>query len=228
MKEIIELYKERYPFQDFYPKAYSLIKNNKFISNALFETDNFKLKNELIDTKTGDIRVDLPIWIGNLNAKNKILFLGLEPRDTDKKYNIEKNQKFVFGSPFGIEFWNEKNKYYKTFKNTIENSNNFCYFTDVVKSYEVKETKGEADKIARKYFWEKAAENNNIKFLSKEISILNPTYIIGLGNDSFNFLNKHFGEKYNVVKVIHPAAHPQKGINAFEIASQQLYKITNQ
>lgn len=227
MKEIIELYKERYPFQDFYPKAYSLIKNNKFISNVLFETDNFEFKNEQIDTTNGDIRVDLPIQIGNLNAKNRILFLGLEPRDTDKKYNIEKNQKFVFGTPFGIEFWNDKNKYYKTFKKTIENGDNFCYFTDVVKSYEVKKTKGEADKYARKNFWKKAAENDNIDFLNKEISILNPTLIIGLGNDSFNFLNNHFGKKFNVKKVIHPAAHPQNGKNAFEIASQKLCEIIN-
>ena len=67
-----------------------------------------------------------------------------------------------------------------------------------------------------------------VYFLTKEISIINPTYIIGLGNDSFNFLNNHFGNKFNVKKVIHPAAHPQNGKNAFEIASQQLCEIINQ
>jgi hypothetical protein len=65
-----------------------------------------------INTEAGDIRVDLPIWIGNYDLSIfKIVFMGLEPRDSNNKYNIEKVENFVFGSPFGVELWTETNNF---------------------------------------------------------------------------------------------------------------------
>jgi hypothetical protein len=232
MKEIVELYKSKYKFDKFYTLISLKIFNNKILGNCyLSETKNIDDVFFKYHTKSNDVRIDLPIWFGDpTQYKLKIMVLGREPRDSHSKYNVDINldNNYVFGSPFGIEFWTEKNKYYRSFKNIINNKEILTYFTDVVKKYEVKKSKLESDLIAKANFW-KNAENNleNLELLKKEISIIDPDILVGLGNDSFNFLQKTFGEKYRVVKIVHPNARQDKlsGKNAWDIALEELDKI---
>jgi hypothetical protein len=233
MNDILNLYKSKYKFDSFYDLVSTKILNNRFVS----ENYHFTGKTSLLvpityKAKPSDVRIDLPIWFGEPEkVKLKIMVLGREPRDSHDKYNIEVNEdnRYVFGSPFGIEYWNEKNKYYRSFKSLIRNKEFLTYFTDVVKSYEVKNSKPESDFSAKVNFWSHAdSDLNNLKFLKQEVDLLRPDIIIGLGNDSFNFLNKHFAQNYSVKKVIHPNARQDKhsGKNAWEIAELQINEIT--
>jgi hypothetical protein len=219
--KIKELYKTRYNFQDFYEITTALINQNKLFSNG----SNQSVQKDKIECKNGDIRIDLPISFGSEKATYRLAILGLEPRDSNSKYNIERSGNFVFGTPFGIEYWTEKNKYYRCFEDLLKKEDCYLYFTDVVKEYEVKDSKGAADNNARKTFWSKAATEENISFLKSEFEIVKPTHILALGNDTHNFLNKHFGEK--VVKVIHPNAKQnlQSKENAWDIAKKQINDI---
>jgi hypothetical protein len=226
MEEIKSFYHNRYNFSNFYTITSKLIRNNKLLTSRI-ERIEFPLKLPKINCINGNIRVDLPISIGSEESDYRIAILGLEPRDSNSKFNIERSGKFVFGTPFGIEYWTEKNKYYRCFEELLKRDDCYLYFTDVVKEYEVKSSKGEADVNARKTFWKKAADIENISFLKKELEILNPTHIIALGNDTYTFLYQQFGDK--VIKVVHPNARQniQSKENAWDIAKKQLNVIFN-
>jgi hypothetical protein len=219
--KIKELYKKIYNFQGFYEIATILINQNKLFSNG----SNQSVKKQKIECQNGDIRVDLPISFGLEKATYRLAILGLEPRDSNSKFNINRSGKFVYGTPFGIEYWTDKNKYYRCFEALFQRQDCYLYFTDVVKEYEVKDSKGAADNNARKTFWTKAALEDNITFLKSEFEIIKPTHILALGNDTHAFLKLHFGDK--VVKVIHPNArqNQQTKENAWEIAKKQLNSI---
>lgn len=221
MEEIKSFYHNKYNFSNFYTITSKLIQNNKLLTGRC-ETSELTFKLPKIDCINGDIRVDLPISIGSEESSYRIAILGLEPRDSNSKFNIERTNKFVFGTPFGIENWAETNKYYKCFEDLLKRDDCYLYFTDVVKEYEVKETKGVADNHARKSFWSKAANLENIYFLKTEFEIIKPTHILALGNDTFTFLNQHFGNK--VTKVVHPNArqNPITKQNAWDLAKSQI------
>jgi hypothetical protein len=110
--EIELLYKSRYDFELFYDKVHALFNKNK-----IFLSKKDKINNNYTNIlcSLGDIRVDLPISIGDKNSKYRIVILGLEPRDSNSKFNIEKHGKHVFGTPFGIEHWDEKKQIFKMF-----------------------------------------------------------------------------------------------------------------
>jgi hypothetical protein len=232
MKKILELYQLKYKYNSFYKVATNKILENNLIKNN-FDMGFEKSKDSNINytAKFPDVRIDLPIWFGSPEkAKLKVMILGREPRDSNDKYNLEKNTElnYVFGTPFGIEFWNEENKYYKSFKEIISRQDVLCYFTDVVKKYEVKDTKHFSDASAKENFWlysEKDIEN--FTFLNDEINLLNPDIIIGLGNESYTFLKKHFGLTYKIEKVTHPNAWQDKktGENAWDKAIKQINQI---
>lgn len=234
MDRILNLYKSKYKFESFYDIVSNKISKNDLISdNYFFEAKIPYLESTTLKANPNDIRVDLPVWFGNTNnVKLKIMILGREPRDSHDKYNLEinKQHKYIFGSPFGIELWSSKNKYFRSFKTLIENNQILCYFSDVVKTYEVKSTKSESDLFAKKNFWIQAEKDQtNLTFLKQEIQLLNPHIIIGLGIDSYIFLCKHFGGKYQIEKVIHPNARKDKRTNqnAWEIADIQIKNIIN-
>lgn len=220
--EIELLYKSRYDFELFYNKVHALFNKNQI---SLSKTDKINNNYTNVLCSLGDIRVDLPISIGDKNSKYRIVILGLEPRDSNSKFNIEKHGKHVFGTPFGIEHWDEKNKYFKCFKGLLNREDCFLYFTDVVKEYEVRESKDAADKYARKTFKEKASKDENITFLRLEMDLIKPTHILALGHDTFKFLSHHFGSK--VVKVIHPNARQniKTKENSWDIANKQISEI---
>jgi hypothetical protein len=218
MNEIIEFYKNELGFKYFYDVILQNSLNNKdeFIQsyNLLdgYES-NICLPYETINSSIGDFRVDVPIWFGNLsNAKKRIIIFGLEPRDTDSTFNIEKIGNKIFASPFGLDRWNNsskvkrrpQNKYYRIFNDLISNKDNFVLFSDIVKDYSiisVNNEKHKNDKDARKQFRKKA--QTQLSIIMKEIELVAPTHIITLGDDSYKFLSENY--KCNIFRVRHPA-----------------------
>jgi len=212
--KILTLYKDQFGFQDFYShlvyKVTQYPNNDSFLKGLKPEAKNFKE----FCTNEGDIRVDLPVWFGNPESSKKIVIMGSEPRDTASHLNIEKvefnGEKYVFATPFALEY--SGGKYQRAFKDLTNSNDIFVYFTDVVKEYKVigldKEGKNQNDKNARNVFNQKANEYK--EFLGRELDIIQPNILIGLGSKSYSKLNqiKFFKKKYEnkIIEVTHPAA----------------------
>ena len=226
IQKINSLYQDKYKYSTFYErllylnsKEEDLFRNNNFLSSYV-SADISTNDKEPIVCIAGKIRVDLPIWFGKENAKNRIMILGSEPRDTNCKYNIEHQGKYVFGTPFAIEDW-PKNKYFKAFEPIVTSPDTFVYFNDVVKEYYVgNDGKTNDDRTARKLFWERAQDHRN--FLEKEIDIIEPNYIIALGNVVNDFFQKSLSKYCNkVIKVRHPSRGGSK------VARQSIEKLVS-
>jgi hypothetical protein len=205
MNKLIDFYKKHLGFNDYY----SIILSNSCNNQSEFIQSNRLLKGftahkvqnrEIIKSEIEDCRVDVPIWFGDLsNSKRRILIFGLEPRDTNADFNIEKIENKIFGSPFGIDRWNKlssvkgkpQNRYYRVFRDLVFDEDNFVLFSDIVKDYTIYSTENVSranDKAARKQFNTKAEKQLHI--ISEEIEIIAPTHIITLGADSYKFLSK--------------------------------------
>jgi hypothetical protein len=218
MNELVSLYKQL-GFVDFY----NLIQSNRKLNETEFiQSDRLLLgldfvnviPSSLIECNDGDIRIDVPVWFGDIEkAKNKIIVFGLEPRDTNSSFNIERINNMVYATPFGVDRWNEQstimrkpqNKYFRVFNDLVNNESNFVLFSDVVKDYSVSSKLNENrknDEIARKHFFEKAT--GSLDFLKEEIDTIQPTLIITLGFDSYNFIKSNF-KNQKVIKLRHPA-----------------------
>ena len=210
INNFLELYQNRYGTKQFYenlldnirakPDNYTTYKS--FLS-GYEEKVKLESSKEKIQTKDGDIRVDLPVWFGNPNAQMKIMLLGQEPRDTDKEgdLNIERVDKYVFATPFALER-ERPIRYHAAFSPLFKKEiDAFIYFTDVVKEYEVTGNKENDDNLAKKLFLKKAKENS--PFLEEEIRIIDPTMIIAIGSKSHYFLVRHL--KKSAKKISHPA-----------------------
>ena len=170
MDSIKKLYFNKYKKIKFYNLFQNKVKeinqklDLKFQVSAICENTNTDIL-----CKENNIRVDLPIWHGNIESEIRVMILGLEPRHTHDKFNIDQFNQYVFGSPFGIEYWTLRNPYYKAFHSIIKRKNTFVYFSDVVKEYFVYLNKENSDKSARKNFSQLANDLDNIKFLEQEI-----------------------------------------------------------
>jgi hypothetical protein len=220
MKNIAEFYKNWLGFDSYYDIVINNINSSKeeFIQSANILNGYTRKPIQPptgIECQIGDIRIDVPIWFGNLStAKRRIIVFGLEPRDTNSQFNLERVGSKVFASPFGLDRWNEhstvtrrpQNRYYRVFKDLISDESNFVLFSDIVKDYKVvsgNNLNRANDLEARNNFLKKAEEG--LLFLEKEIGNVSPTHILTLGNESFNFLRKHYS------KSTHRLRHPSNG-----------------
>lgn len=224
---LLEHYRKRFPFERFYDNLVNNIatwpehhlKSETFLQG--YESQNKTTQfAERIMTGSNDIRVDLPVWFGNYSCTFRIAILGLEPRATDESgiLNIERSGKYVFATPFALE--RPRGPYHAAFQDLLNRNDLFVYFTDVVKTYLVSGDKKNDDRVARQLFWERAKEEET--FLHDELVLIDPTLIIALGNESYSFLNKLLGSKYNLQKVRHPSQGGAK------IAREQLATILQQ
>lgn len=218
MEHLVSFYK-KLGFENFYNLIKANIEHDK---NEFVQSDRFlfglnkttALPSNIIECNTGDIRFDIPVWFGDMfNSKTRIIVFGLEPRDTDSTFNIEKVENRVYATPFGVDRWVEsssvirrpQNKYYRVFNELVNDHSNFVLFSDVVKDYHVVSKQNENRKndiIARELFIEKA--HAGLDFLKEEIELIKPTHIITLGLDSFNFIRSNFNE-IQIIKLRHPA-----------------------
>lgn len=215
-------------FESYYDIIISNIQKNstEFIQSGRF-LSGWKAKEKSnkmpFACKSGDTRIDVPVWFGDKQkAKNRILVFGLEPRDTDSNFNIERVGKKVFATPFGVDRWNQKstvprkpqNKYYRVFDKLVSDQNNFVVFSDIVKEYEIQTTSNEKsknDKNARKQFFVKAEES--LPFLLQEIKHIAPTHIITMGKDSNEFMLESF-KSWNIIRMRHPSNGGEKEAKA--------------
>lgn len=220
MEQIINFYKHNLGFNDFYKLILNNIKinPNEYIQNSNFleglNSCSKPLAEKIIKVADiGDYRIDVPVWFGNIQeARNRIIVFGLEPRDTNSDFNIEKTGNKVFAAPFGIDRWNEfstikrkpQNKYFRVFKDLINEKYNFVLFSDIVKDYQKisgTNNNGSNDLNARNVFFSKAEKE--LKNLKEEIQNINPTHIITLGKDSYIFLSRFYPKI--TIRVRHPA-----------------------
>lgn len=112
IEELLTHYKRKFPFDKFYDNLlYNIstypdchIASKTFLKGYISQTQTIQYLPRIY-TSSGDIRVDLPVWFGDVNAANKIVVIGMEPRDTDKSghLNIEKVDQYVFATPFALE-----------------------------------------------------------------------------------------------------------------------------
>jgi hypothetical protein len=157
-----------------------LFNPNIICSNANSSND----VSNIAKVNSGDIRIDMPIFCGNVNSKRKVLFLGLEPRHTNDIYNIMKIGNKVFATPFGIDKWYSKSKqsvYASAFEKFLKQDGLFL-FSDFVKEYSVLDVlnKKSNDQLARNNF-RILFESKYKSLLEQEIKLFEPTLIIGLG-----------------------------------------------
>lgn len=193
IERILNLYRQRFHFIRFYDNLlYNIascpeyhIKSETFLMGYLTDKVITEFAGK-ITTVSGDTRVDLPVWFGNSNSTNKFIVMGLEPRDTDKTggLNIERCEKYVFGTPFALE--RPKGPYYSAFFEATKGKDSFIYFTDIVKTYNVTGIKMNDDKNAREDFKQESQQGK--EFLLEELKIIPPKKVIALGNVAQNFL----------------------------------------
>jgi hypothetical protein len=232
MKQLTQLY-QQLGYQSFYDIILSNIQNEskEFIVSPQFlegwNVEKITSKKD-INCKIGDVRIDVPVWFGNKQkAKNRVLIFGLEPRDTDSKFNIERVGEKVFATPFGVDRWNPnstvfrkpQNKYYRVFENVVSDKANFVVFSDIVKDYELvgsNDQKNISDENARDTFFFKAEKA--LPFLVQEINHIDPTHILVMGKDSYQFLSKAF-KSQNIIQLRHPSKGGEK------IAKEQIMSI---
>ena len=229
IRALLTHYKKRFLFEKFYDNLlYNIatypdyhIKNKNFLKGYLSQTKVTEYTGKIL-TERGDIRVDLPVWFGDADAINRILIIGLEPRDTDRSglLNIERVNHYVFATPFALE--RPRGPYHNAFSDLTNREDSFVYFTDVVKTFHVSSLldKQGDDRLARQNFLQKAQEE--LPFLLKELEIIKPTKIVALGDKSFAFLKGFLGAKFDLQKIRHPSQGGAK------IAKQQLIDIVQQ
>jgi hypothetical protein len=212
LQQILSLYQTRYNFDLFYDNLFYNIKTwpEEHVHNTRFLYGYpLKEKNVVFEaqrpTVEGNIRVDLPIWYGDILSRKKFVFVGLEPRDTnmDGYLNIEHKDNYVFATPFALERpWSP---YQKAFSYLINQHDSFFYFTDAVKEYHVadKVHKKVNDIAARKNF--KLYAESSMAFLEQELTLISPTKVFALGTQTHLFLQRHFKNKFDIIAVRHPA-----------------------
>ena len=235
--KLISFYQDWLGFKNYYSiiinsqKIYEseFIQNYNFLNRIKSTTDS-TIKE--LHTKKDDLRIDVPVWFGNIERSHrKVLVYGLEPRDTNSKFNVERIQNRVFGTPFGIDRWNSnsnvkgkpQNKYFRVFNDVIDQNDTFILFSDIVKFYKIIDPNNKNkvnDKYARNNFIKHA--NESLLMLKKEIEIVNPTHIITLGNNSFRFIKNLLPDFQNIITGIR---HPANG--GERIAKEQLNQLFN-
>ena len=113
---------------------------NSYNNKSLFLGETVVFKEGISETKKpivqkGDIRIDVPVLIGDVKSKHRVLILGLEPRHTDDVFNIMKVGNKVFATPFGIDRWYSDSKqgvYASAFERFLSSDKLFL-FSDFVK-----------------------------------------------------------------------------------------------
>lgn len=235
MDKLISFYKDWLGFDQYYNLIISNSENyrNEFNNSSRLLAGFHPVSvdpTEEFSTKDNDLRIDVPVWFGDLNiATNRIVVFGLEPRDTNSLFNIERVGNSVFGTPFGVDRWNHKstvkgkpqNKYFRVFEELSEHYDTFLIFSDIVKHYQVLSSinKDANDKFARKNFDKHA--NHSLDKLREEIKLINPTHIVTLGDGAHKIINKLIYEYSNIlIKVRHPASNGGEGI-----ATEQIKRV---
>jgi hypothetical protein len=212
MNNLFNFYENQLAIEGFYSKLKGLINNkpNQFNKELLLPStgnSNVTNSNDCI-VNAGDIRIDMPILIGNSKPETRILILGLEPRHTHDFYNVIKKGKMVYATPFGIDRWYadvKQNVYASAFKKYLDPEKLFL-FSDFVKEYLVIDPSNKINNSTQARFkFEELFESKYQHLLEQEIKLFNPNIIIGLGKtDISKKVPSSFIKNYDIQVISHP------------------------
>ena len=169
-------------------------KYGKFASWAIWADQGDKPKSNIGDISIFDIDINPDLLI-QLNPN--IIMVGLNfSRKIEKMVFVNFHDK----SPQGQDY-----KIRHAFKNTRFYG---AYMTDIIKDFEEKISGNVASRLKTN----KEFEMQNIKLFEQELFDLksrNPL-IIAFGNHTYNILDRHFRNKYKIIKVPHYSNHISK------------------
>lgn len=162
-------------------------KYGEFASWAVWVEEGIKPKSNIGDMSIFDINKN-PALLNVLNPN--VIMVGLNfSRTIEKKAFINFHDKKPQGQDYKIRYAFRDTEFYG------------AYMTDIIKDFEEKVSEN-----VLKYLKDnKDFELMNIKLFEQEISDLKSKdpIIIAFGNVVFNILNKYFGDKYRIKKVMH-------------------------
>lgn len=135
--------------------------------------------------------VDLPYWFGDINARAKIMIMGIDPLRNEKTFEscaADKEKNVLIGTPYAVhsqKMRKGKTKEYWNFINELA-QNNFVYLTDIYKTFFYTDS----TKKTRSYvYYRKAAVQHSAReIIAKEIAVVKPDIIITLGAETFTKL----------------------------------------
>lgn len=156
-------------------------------------------------SNVGDLTIFDPI-------KNRGLLGQLKPNVVMVGLNISRRIKLTFGNFHDSRPQSQDYKIRYAFRDTKFYG---AYMTDLIKDFEQK-ISGTVLKYLRS---NKDFEEQNILLFEQELADLKSSdpLIIAFGNDSFNILNRHFRERFKIVKVPHYSMHISKEEYRMEI-----------
>ncbi len=168
---------------------YIEIKNKygKFASWAVWANEDVKPKSNIGDMSIFDLDKN-PKLLEILNPN--IIMVGLNfSRTIEINSFVNFHDKRPQGQDYKIRYAFRDTKFYG------------AYMTDIIKDFEEKIS----GNVLQYLNENKDFELMNVKLFEKEISDLKCTdpLIITFGNVTYNILNKHFGHKYRIKKVMH-------------------------
>ena len=212
MHNLFNFYEHQLAIEGFYSRLNGLInsKPNQFNQGLLLPSlENFYItnSNDCI-VNAGDIRIDMPMLMGNINPEKRILILGLEPRHTHDFYNVLKKGEMVYATPFGIDRWYanvKQNVYASAFKKYLAPEKLFL-FSDFVKEYYVIDPSNKIKNSTQARFkFEELFESKYQHLLEQEIKLFNPNIIVGLGKtDISKKVPSSFLKNYDIQVISHP------------------------
>jgi hypothetical protein len=162
-------------------------KYGEFASWAVWENEELKPKSNIGDMRIFDLEKN-PNLLETLNPN--VIMVGLNfSRTIERKAFVNFHDKRPQGQDYKIRYAFRDTEFYG------------AYMTDIIKDFE--------EKISGNvllYLKEnKEFELNNVRLFEQEITDLKckDPLIIAFGNITYDILNKHFGMKYRIKKVMH-------------------------
>ncbi len=162
-------------------------KYGEFASWAIWTNEDLKPKSNIGDLSIFDIDKN-PRLIEMLNPN--VIMVGLNfSRQIGKNIFVNFHDKRPQGQDYKIRYAFRETEYYG------------AYMTDIIKDFEEK-ISGNVLAFLKQ---NREFELQNIKLFENEIKDLKcaDPLIIAFGNITFDILNKHFGNKYRIKKVMH-------------------------
>jgi hypothetical protein len=162
-------------------------KYGEFASWAIWANEDIKPKSNIGEMSIFDLNKN-PNLLETLNPN--VIMVGLNfSRTIEKKAFVNFHDKRPQGQDYKIRYAFRDTEFYG------------AYMTDIVKDFEEKIS----GNILQYLKDNKEFELMNVKLFEQEIADLkcSDPLIIAFGNITFQLLNKHFGQKYRIKKVMH-------------------------
>ena len=169
-------------------------KYGEFASWAVWANEDVKPKSNIGDMSIFDLDKNQKL-LETLNPD--VVMVGLNfSRTIERKAFVNFHDKRPQGQDYKIRYAFRDTEFYG------------AYMTDIIKDFEEK-ISGDVLMYLKN---NKEFELKNVRLFEQEITDLkcSDPLIISFGNITYNILNKHFGQKYRIKKVMHYSQHISK------------------